>query len=71
MAIDRRPEFEELIRQETWLSDHRQEIADKIEEGWKATERGELVAHHEVGARMKSRKQSHDPHSDPGSSMFR
>jgi Arc/MetJ-type ribon-helix-helix transcriptional regulator len=45
-----------LHEQEAWLSSRRDEISSKIEEGWLAAERGELVGDEEVEARMLARK---------------
>jgi predicted transcriptional regulator len=45
--------------------DHRPELADRIEAGWAAAERGELSEVEDVRARMQQRKESwlqrHDP----------
>jgi putative addiction module CopG family antidote len=54
-----------LHEQEAWLADHRPELADRIEAGWAAAERGELSEVEDVQARMRQRKESwlqrHDP----------
>lgn len=47
-----------LHEQEAWLSAHRDEIAGKIEDGWKAAERGKLISDKEVRVRMRARKQA-------------
>ena len=41
-----------LHEQETWLAQHRAEIAAKIEEGFNAAQRGELMDGGQVRARM-------------------
>ena len=45
-----------LHEQEAWLSSHSDEIANKIEEGCLAAERGELIGDEDVKARMLARK---------------
>jgi Arc/MetJ-type ribon-helix-helix transcriptional regulator len=47
-----------LHEQETWLTQHRADIALKIEEGYKAAQRGELMDGGQVRARMEERKQA-------------
>lgn len=45
-----------LHAQEAWLADHRQEIAAKIDEGYAAAKRGELLEPGEVRARLAALK---------------
>jgi len=45
-----------LHEQEAWLAENRTEIAAKIEEGFAAAQRGEVIADHEVRARMEVHK---------------
>jgi Arc/MetJ-type ribon-helix-helix transcriptional regulator len=45
-----------LHEQEAWLTTHGDEIANKIDEGWLAAERGELLGDEEVKTRMQARK---------------
>jgi antitoxin ParD1/3/4 len=47
-----------LHEQETWLAQHRGEIAAKIEEGFNAAQRGELIDGGQLRARMEGRKQA-------------
>jgi Arc/MetJ-type ribon-helix-helix transcriptional regulator len=47
-----------LHEQEAWYAFHRDEIAGKIEEGWNAAARGELVSDKEVQAHMQERKRA-------------
>ena len=47
-----------LHEQEEWLSANRAEIAAKIDEGYTAAQRGELIDGDEVQARMKERKRA-------------
>jgi antitoxin ParD1/3/4 len=45
-----------LHEQEAWLSEHGSEIRAKIEEGYAAAQRGELLDSEEVRASLASRK---------------
>ena len=45
-----------LNAQETWLAANRSEINSKIEEGYAAAQRGELIEADEVRVRMAERK---------------
>jgi len=47
-----------LHEQETWLAQNRSEIARKIEEGYAAAERGELLDPAEVRAKLDGLKRS-------------
>jgi putative addiction module CopG family antidote len=47
-----------LHEQEAWLAQHRAEIAAKIEEGFSAAQRGELMDGGQLRARMEERKQA-------------
>jgi antitoxin ParD1/3/4 len=47
-----------LHEQEAWLAQHRAEIAAKIEEGFNAAQRGELIDGGQLRARMEERKQA-------------
>lgn len=47
-----------LHNQEAWLSAHRDEIAAKIEEGWQAAERGEVVTSDQLKADLHQRKRA-------------
>ena len=47
-----------LHEQETWLAQHRADIASKIGEGYDAAQRGELMDGGEVRAGMEERKQA-------------
>jgi len=45
-----------LHEQEAWVAENRAEIAAKIEEGFAAAQRGEVIPDHEVRARMEEHK---------------
>ena len=45
-----------LHEQEAWFASHRDEIAQKIEEGWDAAQRGELLSSEQVQTNMQERK---------------
>jgi predicted transcriptional regulator len=45
-----------LHEQETWLASHRAEIQSKIEEGYAAAQRGELLEPDEVRSRLSDLK---------------
>lgn len=47
-----------LHNHEVWLSSHRDEIAAKIEEGWQAAERGEVVDAGHLKAELRRRKRA-------------
>jgi len=47
-----------LHEQEAWLAEHRTEIAAKIERGYAAAQRGELLDSDEVRSRVADRKRS-------------
>jgi antitoxin ParD1/3/4 len=47
-----------LHEQEAWIAQHRAEIAAKIEEGYRAAQRGELMDGGQVRAKMEERKQA-------------
>ena len=47
-----------LHEQEAWLAQHRAEIAAKIEEGFSAAQRGELIDGGQLRAKMEERKQA-------------
>ncbi|MBZ5701099.1 MAG: hypothetical protein LAN84_04570 [Acidobacteriia bacterium] len=47
-----------LHEQETWLAEHRSEIAAKIEEGYAAAQRGELLDSDQVRATLEKRKRA-------------
>jgi putative addiction module CopG family antidote len=47
-----------LHEQESWLAAHRTEIESKIEEGYAAAQRGELLRPAEVRARLRERKRA-------------
>lgn len=47
-----------LHEQETWLAENRTEIAGKIDEGYAAAQRGELVDEEGVRARMEEKKRA-------------
>ena len=47
-----------LHEQEAWLAAHRTEIESKINEGYAAAQRGELLSPEEVRARLGERKQA-------------
>lgn len=46
----------ELHEREEWFSTHREEIRLKIDEGWAAAERGELLGEAEVRREMQEMK---------------
>jgi antitoxin ParD1/3/4 len=48
-----------LHEQEAWLAEHRGEIAAKIEEGYAAAQRGELIDADAVGSRLTELKRAH------------
>ena len=47
-----------LHEQETWLAEHRTEIAAKIEQGYGAAQRGELIDSDQVRATLEKRKRA-------------
>ena len=47
-----------LHEQEAWLASHRSEIAAKIEAGYGAAQRGELIDADEVRRRLEDRKRA-------------
>ena len=47
-----------LHEQETWLAEHRTEIAAKIEQGYAAAQRGELLDSDQVRATLEKRKRA-------------
>ena len=47
-----------LHEQEAWLAAHREEIESKIDQGYAAAQRGELVEPEEVRARLGERKRT-------------
>ena len=47
-----------LHERETWLAQHRAEVAKKIEEGFNAAQRGELIDAGQVRTGMEERKQA-------------
>jgi len=47
-----------LHEQETWLADHRSEIGIKIEAGYAAARRGELIGPDEVRSSLEDRKRT-------------
>ncbi len=48
-----------LHEQETWLAEHRVEIAAKIQEGYAAAQRGELIEADAIGSRLTELKRTH------------
>jgi putative addiction module CopG family antidote len=48
-----------LHEQEAWLAEHRVEIAAKIEEGYAAAQRGELIEADAVRSRLAELKRAH------------
>lgn len=48
-----------LHEQEAWLAEHRVEIAAKIEEGYAAAQRGELIETDAVRSRLTELKRAH------------
>jgi len=47
-----------LHEQEAWLADHRSEIAAKIEQGYAAAQRGDLIDSDEVRSKLQQRKRA-------------
>jgi antitoxin ParD1/3/4 len=47
-----------LHEQEVWFASQRREIAEKIEEGWNAAARGELIGESQVKFNMQQRKRA-------------
>ena len=47
-----------LHEQETWLTDHRSEISAKIEQGYAAAQRGDLIDSDEVRSQLQQRKRA-------------
>jgi Arc/MetJ-type ribon-helix-helix transcriptional regulator len=47
-----------LHEQEAWFASHRDEITAKVEGGWNAATRGELVGEAEVQSNMRERKRA-------------
>jgi putative addiction module CopG family antidote len=47
-----------LHEQEAWLADHHAEIADKIEAGYAAAQRGELIDSGQVRSSLEERKRA-------------
>ena len=47
-----------LHEQEAWLASHRSEISAKIEEGYSAAQRGELLEPNEVRSRLAELKRA-------------
>jgi antitoxin ParD1/3/4 len=47
-----------LHEQEAWLAAHREEVRAKIEEGYAAAQRGELIDAEDVRARFSERKKA-------------
>jgi putative addiction module CopG family antidote len=47
-----------LHEQETWLADHHAEIAAKIEAGYAAAQRGELIDSDQVRSSLEDRKRA-------------
>ena len=47
-----------LHEQEAWLAAHRPEVESKINEGYAAAQRGELLTPEEVRARLSERKRA-------------
>jgi antitoxin ParD1/3/4 len=56
----------ELHEREQWLSSHREEIRVKIDEGWAAAERGELMGEAEVRREMQQMKAAWRAKNHPG-----
>ena len=52
-----------LLEREAWLSENRVGIATKIEEGYAAAQRGELIDSNEVRARLSEMKRSRSSES--------
>jgi putative addiction module CopG family antidote len=55
-----------LHEQEVWLAAHRAEIASKIDEGYAAAQRGELLQPDELGARLNERKRTQQGEQQQG-----
>ncbi len=53
----------ELHEREAWLAENRAEIAAKIEEGYAAAQRGELIDAEDVRSRMRELKQARSTES--------
>jgi antitoxin ParD1/3/4 len=47
-----------LLEQETWLADHGTELREKIEQGYAATQRGELIDSDRVRSIIQERKRA-------------
>jgi putative addiction module CopG family antidote len=47
-----------LHEQETWLAEHSCEIREKIEQGYAAAQRGELIDSGEIRSRLDERKRA-------------
>jgi putative addiction module CopG family antidote len=47
-----------LHEQETWLAEHSSEIREKIEQGYAAAKRGELIDSSQVRSQMDERKRA-------------
>jgi len=47
-----------LHEQEAWLADHRSEIAAKIEQGYAAAQRGDLIDSEEVRSELQRKKRT-------------
>ena len=47
-----------LHEQETWLAGHRSEISAKIEQGYAAAQRGDLIDSDEVRSQLQQRKRA-------------
>ncbi len=47
----------ELLNQQDWLAENRDQIAAEIQEGWYEAQRGELIQADQVRANMQKRKQ--------------
>ncbi|MGD0442864.1 MAG: hypothetical protein ABSA39_02915 [Edaphobacter sp.] len=56
----------ELHEREQWFSAHREEIRLKIDEGWAAAERGELMDEVEVRREMQEMKAAWRAKNQPG-----
>ena len=52
-----------LLEQETWLAQNRVEIAAKIDEGYAAAQRGELIEADAVRSRLAELQRAHPPTS--------
>lgn len=58
MTIHLKSDVFMLHEQEAWLADHRSEIATKIEAGYAAAQRGELIGPDEVRSSLEDRKRA-------------